>query len=187
MPFTFHPTSIPEVVAIEPRVFTDRRGPFAELYKASDFRGISGPLVQVNASGGHRGVLRGLHYQLAPRAQGKLIYATAGEIFDVAVDVREGSPTFGRWVGHRLAAYRRTMLWIPPGFAHGLLVTSERAEVVYHCTAEYAPDYERGVRWDDPEIGIDWPLAAPVLSERDAALPPLAEAERNFRYGEAGP
>jgi len=127
-------------------------------------------------------VLRGLHYQMHPKAQGKLVMALTGEIYDVALDIRTGSPTYGRWVGATLSADRFNMLYIPVGFAHGFCVLSERADVLYKTTDEYAADLDRGIRWDDPQIGIDWPIAGPILSAKDAQLPLLRDAENNFRF-----
>jgi dTDP-4-dehydrorhamnose 3,5-epimerase len=178
---TITPTAIPDVLLIEPQVFGDERGFFMETYRASRLAeaGVQAEFVQDNHSGSRRGILRGLHYQIR-RPQGKLVRAVAGEIFDVAVDVRRGSPTFGRWVGYSLSAENRRQLWVPPGLAHGFYVVSEWAEVVYKATDYYAPEWERSVRWDDPELGISWPLVGgepPTLSAKDAAGRPLAEAE----------
>lgn len=171
-------TALPDVVVLEPRVFEDERGFFMETYSRRAFAelGIHCEFVQDNHSRSCRGVLRGLHYQLG-RPQAKLVRATVGSVFDVVVDVRRGSPTFGRWVGVELSADSRRMLFAPVGFAHGFLVTSEVAEFQYKCSDFYAPAEERGIRWDDPEIAVDWPLAgrAPVLSGRDRSWPRLAE------------
>lgn len=184
MPFSFQRLEIPEVVLIEPKVFEDGRGFFMETYKFSEFAefGITERFVQDNHSRSRRGVIRGLHYQNPPKAQGKLVRAVVGEIFDVAVDIRKGSPTYGKWVGERLSAGNKRMLYIPPGFAHGFCVLSEEAEVVYKVTEEYAPEHEAGIIWNDPDIGISWPIANPIISERDAALPCLREAENRFIY-----
>jgi dTDP-4-dehydrorhamnose 3,5-epimerase len=184
VPFTFQRLEIPEVVLIEPKVFQDGRGFFMETYKFSDFAafGITARFVQDNHSRSKKGVLRGLHYQNPPKAQGKLVRVVAGEIFDVAVDIRKGSPTYGRWVGERLSAENKRMLYIPPGFAHGFCVLNEEAEVVYKVTEEYAPEHEAGIIWNDPDIGISWPIANPIISEKDAALPCLKEAENRFIY-----
>ena len=183
MPFTFTPTTIPDVVLVEPAVFPDGRGSFLETYKRSDFEraGIRVDFVQDNHSISQAGVLRGLHYQLAPHAQGKLVRVTAGAVWDVAVDVRRSSPTFGRWVGCELSADDHRMLYIPPGFAHGFLVLADETHFVYKCSAEYDRSAEAGVRWDDPALGIDWPLAgmgagSEIVSEKDRVLPLLAEA-----------
>ena len=177
----FIPTKIPDVVLIIPRIFGDERGFFLETYRQDVFEAACGSVnfVQDNHSGSRQGTLRGLHYQLH-QAQGKLVRAVAGEIFDVAVDIRQGSPTFGQWVGARLSAENKHQLWVPPGFAHGFYVLSPWAEVFYKASAYYAPEWERGIRWDDPAIGITWPLAeggAPLLSEKDQHAPLLAEVE----------
>lgn len=165
------PTNIPDVLMIEPRVFGDERGFFLESYNRRSFReatGIDPEFVQDNHSRSARGVLRGLHYQLDPRAQGKLLRVIAGEIFDVAIDLRKDSKTRGQWVGEILSAENRKQFWIPPGFAHGFFTLSEVAEVLYKATDYYAPEYERCIAWNDPKIGIDWPLTVPpVLSEKD--------------------
>ncbi|HFD39144.1 MAG TPA: dTDP-4-dehydrorhamnose 3,5-epimerase [Anaerolineae bacterium] len=184
MPFRFQRLEIPEVVLIEARRFEDERGFFMETYKQSAFaaQGIVGPFVQSNRSHSVRGVLRGLHYQKPPQAQGKLVMVLSGAVLDVAVDIRRGSPTYGRWVGETLSAENGRMLWIPVGFAHGFCVLSERADVVYLVTAEYAPDLDRGIRWNDPEIGIRWPVDEPLLSPKDARLPLLREADHDFVF-----
>jgi dTDP-4-dehydrorhamnose 3,5-epimerase len=173
----FIPTDLPGVILVEPTVFGDERGFFMEVYHEAKFRdgGIPDAFVQDNHSRSVRGVLRGLHYQL-PNPQGKLVRAVAGSVFDVAVDIRRGSPHFGRWVGVELSAENKRQLWIPPGFAHGFCVTSDVAEVVYKCTTLYDGPSDRGIRWDDPAIGISWPVEAPTLSPKDAAAPRLADA-----------
>lgn len=164
------PSAIAEVLVIEPRVFGDERGFFFETYNRRDFgreTGVEAAFVQENHSRSSRNVLRGLHYQVR-QAQGKLVRVVAGEVFDVAVDLRKSSETFGRWVGQVLSADNKQMLWIPPGFAHGFLTMSDRADVLYMCTDYYAPEHERCIAWNDADIGIAWPLAgAPVLSEKD--------------------
>ncbi|HFQ95764.1 MAG TPA: dTDP-4-dehydrorhamnose 3,5-epimerase [Anaerolineae bacterium] len=183
MPFTFTPLQLPEVILIEPRVFADARGFFLETYKYSDFaaHGIPETFVQDNHSRSIRGVLRGLHFQNPPKAQGKLVRVVRGVIFDVAVDIRPSSPTFGQWVGETLSDDNQRMLYIPPGFAHGFLVLSDLADVVYKVTEEYAPELDTGVIWNDPTIAIAWPLdAPPLLSDKDAALPPLLKADIRF-------
>ncbi len=185
MPFTFTRLDIPDVILVEPRCFRDERGFFLETYKHSAFieGGISEPFVQTNHSHSMRGVLRGLHYQAPPMAQGKLVGAIHGRIFDVGVDLRKGSPTYGQWVGETLAGDAPRYLYIPPGFAHGFCVLSATADLVYQVTAEYAAAHDRGILWNDPEIGIDWPLeGAPLLSPKDEAQPRLAEAETPFVY-----
>lgn len=188
MPFTFRRLGLPEVILVEPKVFRDERGFFLEAYKYSEFSafGIKAPFVQDNHSRSCKGVLRGLHYQNPPKAQGKLVRVIVGEIFDVAVDIRKGSPTYGRWVGVRLSAEGKEMVYIPPGFAHGFCVLSDIAEVIYKVTEEYAPECEAGIIWNDPQIGIRWPVEDPVLSPRDARWPPLREAENGFVYGAEG-
>lgn len=189
MPFQFKRLEIPEVVLVEARAFPDGRGFFAETYKRSQFvtGGIPATFVQDNHSRSRRGVLRGLHYQVHPKAQGKLVGAVRGEIFDVAVDVRRGSPTYGRWVGATLSEENHRLLYMPVGFAHGFCVLSDEADVTYKATEEYAPEHERGVVWNDPEIGIRWPVRRPVLSDVDAGLPPLRKADHNFVYGGGPP
>ena len=184
MPFQFERLELPEVVLVTARQFVDDRGFFLESYKQSDFaaNGIPWTFVQDNRSHSTCGVLRGLHYQMHPKAQGKLVMALIGEVFDVAVDIRTGSPTYGRWVGATLSADRFNMLYTPVGFAHGYCVLSERAEILYKVTDEYAANLERGVRWNDPDIGIDWPVAEPILSARDTQLPLLGDADNNFRF-----
>ena len=173
----FTPTEIPDVVLVEPEVFSDSRGFFFEAYHAEKFaeNGIREEFVQDNQSRSIRGTLRGLHAQrLQP--QGKLVRSLAGEIFDVAVDIRPGSTTFGRWVGATLSAENRRQLWVPPGFAHGFVVLSDTADVLYKCTTLYRRDDEIGILWNDPEIGIEWPLDGdPLLSPKDAVASRLAE------------
>lgn len=179
----FLPTSLPGVLLIEADVFGDARGFFLETYRSEEFAaaGIDLPFVQDNHSGSVRGVLRGLHYQ-EPFPQGKLIRCVAGSVFDVAVDIRKGSPTFGRWFGAELSAENKLQMWVPPGFAHGFCVTSEWGEIVYKCTDVWRKEHDRAIRWDDPEIGIAWPVAEPVLSGKDAAAPRLADAAILPRY-----
>ncbi len=173
------PTAIPDVLAIEPRVFGDARGFFFESWnaKAMSAAGIDATFVQDNHSRSLRNVLRGLHYPIE-HAQGKLVRAIAGEVFDIAVDLRRSSRTFGRWVGERLSADNRRMLWIPPGFAHGFVVLSDAAEFVYKTTDYWYPQHERTLRWDDPALAIDWPLdGAPILAAKDREGATLAQAE----------
>ena len=176
------PTTIDGMLILEPRVFGDARGFFMESYNARDFDAIVGAetrFVQDNHSRSAHGVLRGLHYQLPPYAQGKLVRVTQGEVFDVAVDLRRSSPSYGRWFGITLSGSNSRMLWLPPGLAHGFVVTGESADFLYKTTAFHAPEAERCVRWDDPEIGIAWPELKhpPLLSPRDAAAPLLADTE----------
>jgi dTDP-4-dehydrorhamnose 3,5-epimerase len=182
MPFEFKSLEIPGLVLIQPQVFGDERGFFFELYKHSDFArgGIKGPLVQDNYSRSGKGVLRGLHYQKTPRAQGKLVTCTQGRIYDVAVDIRKGSPFYGKWMSVDLSAENRSMLYVPPGFAHGFQVLSDTAEVMYKCTDEYSSADDRGIIWNDPDINIAWPLKDPVFSDKDKIHPLLRDADNNF-------
>ena len=178
------PTSLPEVLIIEPRVFGDARGFFTESWNEQVFDQAVGHavrFVQDNHSRSARGVLRGMHFQLPPHTQGKLVRVVSGAVFDVAVDLRRSSPNFGRWDGIELTADNHRQLWVPPGFAHGFLVLSETADFLYKTTDYYAPQAEGCLRWDDPEVDIDWPDTgvAPVLAEKDAKAPLLADA-RSF-------
>jgi dTDP-4-dehydrorhamnose 3,5-epimerase len=177
----FTPTSIPDVILIEPRVFGDSRGFFMETYQANEFKqaGICANFVQDNHSGSQKGILRGLHYQIA-HTQGKLVRVIVGEVYDVVVDLRQSSATFGRWVGLSLSAENRQMLWIPPGFAHGFYVVSDWAEFTYKATDFYAPEWERTLLWNDPQLAIHWPVLdglPPVLSTKDKMGKLLSEAE----------
>ena len=177
----FKATKIPEVIIIEPTVHGDERGYFMETFRAGEFAaaGIAGPFVQDNHSGSVQGTLRGLHYQIK-QVQGKLLQVTQGEIFDVAVDLRRSSPTFGNWVGEVLSLDNKKQLWIPPGFAHGFYVMSEWANVIYKTTDYYAPEWDRTLLWNDVEIGIEWPLidgADPLVSEKDSKGMLLRDAE----------
>lgn len=160
-----------------------------ETYKYSDFVGvdIKAHFVQDNYSRSSVGVLRGLHYQKEPDAQGKLVQCLQGKIFDVAADIRKGSPTFGRWVSAELSRENGRMLYVPPGFAHGFLVLSESADVIYKCTHEYSPENDRGVIWNDPDLNIEWPLKNPFLSEKDGRHPFLKEIDNNFEYAPESP
>ena len=180
--FRFTPLGLPGLVLVEEKRIGDARGFFAETYRASAFRagGIDASFVQDNYSRSTRGVLRGLHYQLPPRAQGKLIRVVQGEVFDVAVDLRRGSAGYGRWEATRLAGDDGRLLWVPPGFAHGYVVLSETADLTYKVTAEFDPTLDRGIRWNDPAIGIEWPVERPILSERDRVQPVLADAGNPF-------
>ena len=174
----FFPTVIPEVIRVEPRVFDDARGFFMETFRSDQAvsAGISSNFVQDNHSGTRRNILRGLHYQIR-QAQGKLVRAVSGKIFDVAVDLRRRSPSFGLWVGEILSAENRRMLWIPPGFAHGFYVISEWAEVLYKATEYYSPEWERTLIWNDPTVGICWPILEPILSSKDASGARLENAD----------
>ena len=184
MPFDFRKMDIPGLVLIEPKVFDDDRGYFLEIYKHSEFvrSGIPEHFVQDNFSRSILGVLRGLHYQLNPKAQGKLVRCVRGRIFDVAVDIRKGSPTFGRWEGKELSGENGLMLYLPAGFAHGFLTLSDSAEVLYKCTEEYSPAHDRGILWNDPDINIPWAIKDPLLSDKDRIQPRLQDAESNFPY-----
>ena len=177
--------AIPDVILFEPTVFGDARGFFYESYNQKVFHeltGVDASFVQDNHSRSARNVLRGLHYQLPPRAQGKLVRVVAGEVFDVAVDIRKDSPAFGRGVGERLSSDNKRQVWIPPGFAHGFLVMSEYAEFLYKTTDYYAPDCERGILWNDPDLAIPWPLdGEPLLSAKDARNAPLRTIFGNRR------
>ena len=174
------PTAIPDVLILEPKVFGDSRGFFFESFNAQVFReatGVTAHFVQDNHSRSARGVLRGLHYQIK-QPQGKLVRCTQGEVFDVAVDIRRDSPTFGQWVGEILSEENKRQLWVPPGLAHGFLVLSESADFLYKTTEYYAPQYERSILWNDPDLAIEWPLSqTPLLAAKDAAAALFREAE----------
>ena len=175
------PTKIPDVLILEPKVFGDERGFFFESFNQKVFAektGVTTEFVQDNHSRSRQGVLRGLHYQIE-QVQGKLLRAVAGEIFDVAVDIRKGSPTFGQWVGCVISAENKRQFWVPPKFAHGFLVLSDVAEVLYKTTDYYAPQHERSILWNDPDLGIEWPLDGidPILSAKDRDGKPLKEAD----------
>ena len=176
------PTKIPDVWVIEPRVFGDERGFFFESYNEKAFNEATGntlPFVQDNHSKSVKGVLRGLHYQLPPKAQGKLVRVVQGEVFDVAVDIRKDSPTFGQWVGEVLSADNKKQLWIPPGFAHGFLTLSDTAEFLYKTTDYWSPEHERAIIWNDATLNIEWPLNGmqPTLAAKDAAAAAFSAAE----------
>jgi dTDP-4-dehydrorhamnose 3,5-epimerase len=179
MPYTVTPTSLPEVLILEPKVFGDARGFFFESFNARDFAhctGLDVQFVQDNHSKSAKGVLRGLHYQIE-HAQGKLVRVTQGEVFDVAVDMRRSSPTFGKWEGVVLSADNKRQLWIPPGFAHGFLVTSDSAEFLYKTTDYYHPEFECSLLWNDPTVGVQWPIdGTPLLAAKDIAGKTLAAA-----------
>lgn len=177
----FEPTRIPDVILIKPKVFGDHRGYFLETWQEKKFgaAGVGARFVQDNHSHSSQHTLRGLHFQIQ-QPQGKLVRVTRGAVFDVAVDVRRSSPSFGRWVGVELSDVNHHMLWVPPGFAHGFLTLSEQVDFLYKCTDFYAPQFERTLRWDDPAVGIEWPLPAgtrPLLAPRDAAAPGLQNLE----------
>lgn len=181
-------TDIPDVLLIEPDIFRDPRGLFLETYHARRYAdtGIPGPFVQDNYSQSLQGTLRGLHYQ-EPHAQGKLVMVTDGTVYDVVVDIRKGSPSFGRWYGSELSAENRRQVYVPPGCAHGFCVTSNRASFQYKCTDYYAPGNERGIIWNDPALAISWPVTTPILSAKDRTYKSLAEMESELpRYRLAG-
>ena len=182
MSFVFRPQRLREVVLVEPQVYEDPRGHFLETYKESDFTQLGVHFVQENQSRSARGVLRGLHYQKNPKAQGKLVRVACGEILDVAVDIRQGSPTFAQHVAVVLSAQNHRMLYIPPGFAHGFYVQSESATVVYLTTEEYAPELDAGILWSDPMLSIDWPSQTPLVSRKDSELPLLEDGDNDFAY-----
>ena len=178
MPFEFKKLEIQDVILIEPKVFGDERGFFMEGYKKSEFfaNGIDVEFEQDNHSSSTKGVLRGLHYQLPPKEQAKLVRCIEGEVFDVAVDIRKNSSTFGKWVGVKLSAENKKMLYIPKGFAHGFVVLSDRAQLLYKATNEYSKEHDRGIAWNDPNINIDWGIDfEPILSEKDKIQPLLKD------------
>jgi dTDP-4-dehydrorhamnose 3,5-epimerase len=182
MPLRFTPLAIADVVLVTPQLFRDERGSFAEIFKHSEFEaaGLAVRWKQMNCSISRKNVLRGMHYQLEPNAQGKLVSIMQGRIFDAVIDIRRRSASFGQWASVELDAEKKQMLWVPPGFAHGFCALSDTAEVFYAVTAEYAPESERGIIWNDPAVGIDWPIKEPILSDKDARYPLLREAEITF-------
>lgn len=182
MPFSFKTLDISDVILIEAKSFPDKRGHFKETYKESEFvkNGISTKFVQDNFSHSTRGVLRGLHYQKNSMAQAKLVTAITGEIFDVAVDLRKNSSTYGKWVGETLSSKNHKMLFVPEGFAHGFCVLSDTADVIYKVNREYSPEHERGIIWNDFSVGIKWPISEPVMIEKDLHNPLLKDADNNF-------
>jgi dTDP-4-dehydrorhamnose 3,5-epimerase len=175
------PTAIPDVLLIEPKIFGDERGFFFESFNARAFEqatGLKREFIQDNHSKSAKNVLRGLHYQVPPKVQGKLVRVVQGEVFDVAVDLRKSSNTFGKWVGQKISAEKKQQIWIPPGFAHGFLTLSKTAEFLYKTTDYYSPEHERSLLWSDPVIGIEWPLdGTPILAAKDAMAKRFAEAE----------
>ncbi len=179
MPFEFIRCSLPEVILIETQLFSDTRGFFTEEYKRSDFiaQGISDTFAQDNHSYSYSNVLRGLHFQLPPFAQAKLVRVVKGAIWDVAVDIRRSSPNFGKWVAEELSAENRKMLYIPEGFAHGFCVLGKEAELMYKCSREFSSAHNAGIRWDDPDIAVGWPITTPIISEQDARLPLFRDAK----------
>jgi dTDP-4-dehydrorhamnose 3,5-epimerase len=182
MPFEFKRLKIPDVILVEAQAFSDERGFFMEGFKDSIFNanGINTRFVQDNYSHSIKGVIRGLHYQKNPKAQAKLMMALRGEIFDVAVDIRKGSPTYGKWVGEILSDKNHKLLYAPEGFAHGFCVLSDQADVLYKVSSEYSPEYERGILWNDPELSIKWPTDKPLVIKKDLQLPTLKNADNNF-------
>ena len=184
MPFTFKKLDIPEVILVEDNAFSDDRGYFLEIFKESVFtsNGINTKFVQDNFSHSIKGVIRGLHYQKNPKAQAKLVTALRGEIFDVAVDIRKNSPTFGKWIGEVLSEKNHKLLYVPEGFAHGFCVLSNEADVLYKVNQEYSPEHEKGIVWNDPDLNISWPIKKPILQEKDILLPILKNADNNFIY-----
>lgn len=184
MPFTFERLDIPDVILIKPQFFADERGFFIETYKEPDFKahGIDYRFVQDNHSKSKAGVLRGLHFQNNPKAQGKLVRVVAGSVYDVAVDLRKGSPTFGKWVSAILSADNAHMLWLPPGFAHGVLVLEDDTHLLYKVTDVYSKEHDRSLRFDDPTLQIKWPYENPSLSEKDLKAPFLDALDMNFVY-----
>lgn len=182
MPFTFKKLSIPDVILIKPQLFHDERGFFAETYKEPDFiaHGITARFVQDNHSKSKGGVLRGLHFQNPPKPQGKLVRVVAGSVYDVAVDLRKNSPTFGKWVSATLTSENAEMLWVPPGFAHGVLVLEDNTHLLYKVTEVYSKDHDRALRFDDPTLGIKWPVTNPELSAKDLNAPFLHDLDCDF-------
>lgn len=182
MPFTFEKLAIEEVMLVKPKIFSDDRGFFMELFKESEFakNGINTKFIQDNFSYSVKYTLRGLHYQNPPQAQAKLVTALEGKIFDVAVDIRKSSPTYGKWVGEILSKENHHMLYIPKGFAHGFCVLSDTADVLYKVDSEYSPEHDRGIVWNDPQINVSWPIKKPLLSQKDSKLPLLKDADIGF-------
>ncbi|PKL18908.1 MAG: dTDP-4-dehydrorhamnose 3,5-epimerase [Spirochaetae bacterium HGW-Spirochaetae-5] len=179
MPFTFKQLDIPGLVLVTPKAFSDSRGFFLETYKKSDFKnsGIDTEFMQDNHSLSSKGVLRGLHYQKEPYSQAKLVRVIKGSVYDVAVDIRKSSPTFKQWIAVELSDENNNMLYIPEGFAHGFTALADDVHLVYKCSSEYSHQYDAGIRWDDPEINIQWPFKNPSISDKDLVLPYLKDAE----------
>ena len=184
MSFTFKRLQIPDVILIEPKTFSDNRGFFFESYKESDFvsNGINKKFIQDNFSHSIHGVIRGLHYQKIPKAQAKLVTVLDGKIFDVAVDIRKNSPTYGKWIGEILSAEDHKLIYIPEGFAHGFCVLSQEADVSYKVNNEYSPEHEKGIIWNDPEVNISWPIHNPIVSQKDLQLSNLTNMNSDFTY-----
>ncbi|MDE1817910.1 MAG: dTDP-4-dehydrorhamnose 3,5-epimerase [Thaumarchaeota archaeon] len=184
MPFKFKRLEISDIMLVEAQAFSDERGFFLEGFKESVFstNGVKSKFVQDNYSHSIKGVLRGLHYQKDPKAQAKLVIVTRGEIFDVAVDIRKGSPTYGKWIAQILSDQNHKLLYVPEGFAHGFCVLSDTADVLYKVSSEYSPEHERGILWNDPNMSIKWPLDKPIIIQKDLQLPTLQNADNNFVY-----
>ena len=184
MPFTFKRLSIPDVILVEPQSFSDDRGFFFESFKESDFfsNGIDKKFVQDNFSHSVNGVIRGLHFQKAPKAQAKLVIALKGKIFDVAVDIRKNSPTYGKWVSEILSDNTHNLLYVPEGFAHGFCVISDEADVLYKVSNEYSQEHERSIIWNDPKLDIQWPIKKPIISNKDNKLSLLENLDNDFAY-----
>ena len=186
MPFTFKRLSIPDVILVEPSLFSDDRGFFFESFKESDFfsNGIDKNFVQDNFSHSVNGVIRGLHFQKAPKAQAKLVTVLKGKIFDVAVDIRKNSPTYGKWVSEILSDDTHNLLYVPEGFAHGFCVISDEADVLYKVSNEYSQEHERSIIWNDPKLNIQWPVKKPIISNKDNKLSLLENLDNDFVYGD---
>ena len=184
MPFTFKRLSIPDVIFVEPQSFSDDRGFFFESFKESDFflNGIDKKFVQDNFSHSVNGVIRGLHFQKAPKAQAKLVTVLKGKIFDVAVDIRKNSPTYGKWVSEILSGNTHNLLYVPEGFAHGFCVISDEADVLYKVSNEYSQEHERSIIWNDPKLDIQWPIKKPIISNKDNKLSLLENLDNDFVY-----
>lgn len=186
MPFSFRRLEIPDVLLITPNIFEDERGFFMETYKLSEFKklGVEYNFVQENFAKSKKNVLRGLHYQLEPKSQGKLVRCVRGKVWDVAVDIRKGSTWYGKWVKVEMSEENKNILWVPRGFAHGYVSVEEDSEILYLTTEEYAPQFERGILWNDPTLKIDWGVDSPIVSQKDSKLPLLEKTENNFVYWE---
>lgn len=184
VPVEFTETELPGVFEVGARAFEDERGYFTEIFATSAWAeaGFAKSFVQDNLSLSAKGTLRGMHYQVLPRGQGKFVRALRGSVYDVAVDLRRRSPTFGQWVGRTLSAENRVGLWIPVGFAHGFIALEDHTLVLYKCTSEYDPESERSLAYNDPDVGIEWPIAPSIVSEKDAAAPQLPESDYNFVF-----
>ena len=184
MPFTFKRLSIPDVILVEPQLFSDDRGFFYESFRESDFfsNGIDKKFVQDNFSHSVNGVIRGLHFQKAPKAQAKLVTVLKGKIFDVAVDIRKNSPTYGKWVSEILSSDTHNLLYVPEGFAHGFCVVSDEADVLYKVSNEYSQEHERSIIWNDPKLDIQWPIKKPIISNKDNKLSLLENLDNDFVY-----